>query len=113
MLGVEAVLMHSCWCCISSVARLNRGLRAAADASPGWLTPAGVACLPDHCQGLDISQAMLDVAAEREVEGDLCLHDLVRGCCLAGCCLRGGVPAAVAGCCCMMNMQSQRSASRV
>lgn len=30
-------------------------------------------------QGLDISKAMLDVAAEREVEGDLCLHDLVRG----------------------------------
>ena len=29
-------------------------------------------------QGLDISKAMLDVAAEREVEGDLCLHDLVR-----------------------------------
>lgn len=28
-------------------------------------------------QGLDISKAMLDVAAEREVEGDLCLHDLV------------------------------------
>lgn len=34
---------------------------------------------PFHCQGMDISKAMLDVAAEREVEGDLCLHDLVRG----------------------------------
>ena len=30
-------------------------------------------------QGLDISQAMLDVAVEREVEGDLCLHDLGHG----------------------------------
>lgn len=29
--------------------------------------------------GLDISKAMLDVAAEREVEGDLCLHDLGHG----------------------------------
>lgn len=30
-------------------------------------------------QGLDISEAMLDVAREREVEGDLCLHDLGHG----------------------------------
>ncbi|KAL0056385.1 hypothetical protein WJX82_010760 [Trebouxia sp. C0006] len=29
--------------------------------------------------GLDISEAMLDVAKEREVEGDLCLHDLGHG----------------------------------
>lgn len=29
--------------------------------------------------GLDISEAMLDVAVEREVEGDLCLHDLGHG----------------------------------
>ena len=28
---------------------------------------------------MDISKAMLDVAAEREVEGDLCLHDLGHG----------------------------------
>jgi len=28
---------------------------------------------------MDISQAMLDVAVEREVEGDLCLHDLGTG----------------------------------
>ena len=30
-------------------------------------------------QGMDISEAMLDVAREREVEGDLCLHDLGDG----------------------------------
>ena len=30
-------------------------------------------------QGLDISEDMLDVASEREVEGDLCLHDLGHG----------------------------------
>ena len=30
-------------------------------------------------QGLDISGDMLDVASEREVEGDLCLHDLGHG----------------------------------
>ena len=30
-------------------------------------------------QGLDISESMLDVAREREVEGDLCLHDLGHG----------------------------------
>lgn len=30
-------------------------------------------------QGLDISEDMLDVAREREVEGDLCLHDLGHG----------------------------------
>lgn len=30
-------------------------------------------------QGFDISNAMLDVAVEREVEGDLCLHDLGAG----------------------------------
>ena len=30
-------------------------------------------------QGLDISAAMLDVAKEREVEGDLCHHDLGDG----------------------------------
>ena len=30
-------------------------------------------------QGLDISEAMLDVAQEREVEGDLCHHDLGDG----------------------------------
>lgn len=29
--------------------------------------------------GLDISKAMLDVAADREVDGDLCLHDLGHG----------------------------------
>ena len=34
---------------------------------------------PTSAQGLDISKAMLDVAAEREVEGDLCLHDLGHG----------------------------------
>lgn len=28
---------------------------------------------------MDISEAMLDVAQEREVEGDLCLHDLGDG----------------------------------
>ncbi|BDA40889.1 probable 18S rRNA (guanine-N(7))-methyltransferase [Coccomyxa sp. Obi] len=33
-----------------------------------------------HCWvGMDISEAMLDVAREREVEGDLCLHDLGDG----------------------------------
>jgi hypothetical protein len=30
-------------------------------------------------QGLDISPAMLEVASDREVEGDLCLHDLGHG----------------------------------
>ena len=30
-------------------------------------------------QGFDISPAMLDVATDREVEGDLCLHDLGQG----------------------------------
>lgn len=30
-------------------------------------------------QGMDISEDMLDVASEREVEGDLCLHDLGHG----------------------------------
>lgn len=30
-------------------------------------------------QGLDISAAMLDVALDREVEGDLCLHDMGHG----------------------------------
>lgn len=30
-------------------------------------------------QGTDISPAMLDIASEREVEGDLCLHDLGHG----------------------------------
>ena len=30
-------------------------------------------------QGLDISPDMLDVAQEREVEGDLCVHDLGHG----------------------------------
>lgn len=30
-------------------------------------------------QGMDISPAMLDVALEREVEGDLCLQDLGQG----------------------------------
>lgn len=34
---------------------------------------------PDHAQGTDISAAMLDVALDREVEGDLCLHDLGAG----------------------------------
>lgn len=29
--------------------------------------------------GFDISQSMLDVAYEREVEGDLCLHDMGHG----------------------------------
>jgi len=32
-----------------------------------------------HWIGLDISQAMLDVASEREVEGDLFLHDVGQG----------------------------------
>ena len=32
-----------------------------------------------HLQGFDVSQAMLDVAADREVEGDLCLQDLGQG----------------------------------
>lgn len=45
-----------------------------AAASPNTHLP-----FPVGGQGLDISKAMLDVAAEREVEGDLCLHDLVRG----------------------------------
>lgn len=39
-------------------------------------------CLTKHghiWMGLDISADMLDVAAEREVEGDLCLHDLGHG----------------------------------
>ncbi len=47
---------------------------------PCWRPNAGPC--PFHCalhQGLDISKAMLDVAAEREVEGDLCLHDLGHG----------------------------------
>lgn len=30
-------------------------------------------------QGFDISPAMLDVAVDREIEGDLCLHDLGQG----------------------------------
>lgn len=30
-------------------------------------------------QGFDISEAMLGVASEREVEGDLCLHDMGQG----------------------------------
>jgi 18S rRNA (guanine1575-N7)-methyltransferase len=30
-------------------------------------------------QGFDISQAMLEVASDREVEGDLCLHDMGEG----------------------------------
>lgn len=30
-------------------------------------------------QGTDISPAMLEIASEREVEGDLCLHDLGHG----------------------------------
>ena len=30
-------------------------------------------------QGLDVSAAMLDVAQERGVEGDVCLHDLGQG----------------------------------
>jgi len=34
-----------------------------------------------HWVGLDISQAMLDVAVEREVEGDLFLHDVGQGLC--------------------------------
>jgi len=29
--------------------------------------------------GFDISQAMLEVASDREVEGDLCLHDMGHG----------------------------------
>lgn len=32
-----------------------------------------------HLQGLDISKDMLDVAQERDVEGDVCLHDLGQG----------------------------------
>lgn len=32
-----------------------------------------------HWIGMDISQAMLDVAVSREVEGDVCLHDLGHG----------------------------------
>ena len=30
-------------------------------------------------QGMDISEAMLDVALDREVEGDLCVSDLGQG----------------------------------
>ncbi len=30
-------------------------------------------------QGMDISEAMLDVALDREVEGDLCVGDLGQG----------------------------------
>ena len=32
-----------------------------------------------HLQGMDISEAMLDVALDREVEGDLCVSDLGQG----------------------------------
>ena len=32
-----------------------------------------------QAQGMDISEAMLDVALDREVEGDLCISDLGQG----------------------------------
>ena len=34
---------------------------------------------PPPVQGTDISPAMLNIACEREVEGDICLHDLGHG----------------------------------
>lgn len=40
----------------------------------------GTAWILTACvQGLDISEDMLEVAKDREVEGDLCLHDLGHG----------------------------------
>lgn len=41
--------------------------------------------------GMDISQAMLDVAREREVEGDVCLHDLGQGLPLRPGCFDGAI----------------------
>jgi len=42
-------------------------------------------------QGMDISEAMLDVAANREVEGDTCLADLGQGLPLRGGCFDGAI----------------------
>ena len=81
-------------CCLAPF-NLPGGMLVQLDASPGVLHDARPALLSrggfmsklcswhiySCCllQGLDVSAAMLDVAQERDVEGDMCLHDLGQG----------------------------------
>lgn len=66
-----------------------------------------------HWIGVDISQAMLDVAVEREVEGDLMLGDMGQGMCFRAGTFDGAISISALQWLCNADKKSHRPAERL